>query len=61
MREKDITLISLTLAGLNARAIGLFLGIHPNYTYRRKKQLIKIIADSSAPNAPEIVEILSRY
>ena len=61
MREKDITLISLTLAGLNARAIGLFLGIHPNYTYRRKKQLIKIIADSSAPNAPEIVETLSRY
>ena len=61
MREKDVTLLALTLAGLNARAIGLFLGIHPNYTYRRKKQLIKIIADSSAPNAPEIVEILSRY
>ncbi|WP_300859158.1 hypothetical protein [uncultured Duncaniella sp.] len=61
MREKDITLISLTLAGLNARAIGLFLGIHPNYTYRRKKQLIKIIADSNASDAPEIVEILSRY
>ena len=61
MREKDVTLLALTLAGLNARAIGLFLGIHPNYTYRRKKQLIKIIADSNASDAPEIVEILSRY
>ena len=60
MREKDITFIALMLAGLNARAIGLFLGIHPNYTYRRKKQLIKIIEASNIRNKDEIVKNLTK-
>lgn len=50
MREKDLTLLSLSLAGLNARAIGLFTDMHANSTYKRKKQLIKMIADSDAPD-----------
>ena len=60
MRDRDVTLIALSLAGLNARAIGLFLGIHPNYTYRRKKQLIKIIEDSDIMNKDEIVKNLTK-
>ena len=61
MRDRDVTLIALSLAGLNARAIGLFLGIHPNYTYRRKKQLIKIVNDSLGLESSWIVELLSKY
>lgn len=60
MKEKEIIFIVLSLAGLNARAIGLFLGLHPNYTYRRKKQLIKIIQASSVPDKDRIVDLLSK-
>ena len=60
MRDKDITFIALVLAGFNARAIGLFLGMHPNYTYRRKKQLIKIIEDSDIMNKDELVKNLTK-
>lgn len=50
LREKDVTFIALTLAGLNAKAIGLFLGTHANSTYKRKTQLIKKISESAAPD-----------
>lgn len=58
MREKDITFIALMLAGLNARAIGLFLGMHPVSTYKRKKQLIKIIEESNAINDENMIQLL---
>ncbi|MDE6090187.1 MAG: hypothetical protein K2G41_05750, partial [Duncaniella sp.] len=58
MREKDITFIALVLAGFNARAIGLFLGMHPNSTYKRKRQLIKIVEASEVQNRDRIVEML---
>ena len=48
MKERDVTFVSLTLAGLNARAIGLFLGIHGNSTYKLKKQIVKQISQSGA-------------
>ena len=60
MREKDITFIALVLAGFNARAIGLFLGMHPNSTYKRKRQLIKIIEDSDVKNRAQLVELLTK-
>lgn len=50
LREKDVAFITLTIAGLSARAIGLFLGVHPNSTYKRRKQLIKYISESNAPD-----------
>lgn len=50
LREKDVTFITLSIAGLSARAIGLFLGVHPNSTYKRRKQLIKYISESNAPD-----------
>lgn len=58
MRETDVTFIALTLAGLNARAIGLFMGTHPNSTYKRKKQLIKKISESEARDKDWFVEEL---
>lgn len=50
LKEKDFTFIVLTLAGFNARAIGLILDMHTNSTYKKKKQLISSIANSSAPD-----------
>ena len=58
MREKDITFIALMLAGLNARAIGLFLGMHPNSTYKRKRQLLRIIAESTAVDKDWILALI---
>ena len=48
MKDRDVTLVTLTLAGLNARAIGLFLGIQGNSTYKLKKQIINQISRSDA-------------
>ena len=48
MKERDVTFVSLTLAGLNARAIGLFLGIQGNSTYKLKKQIVERITQSCA-------------
>lgn len=50
LKEKDLTFIVLTLAGFNARAIGLVLDMHTNSTYKKKKQLISTISNSSAPD-----------
>ena len=48
MKDRDVTLVTLTLAGLNARAVGLFLGIQGNSTYKLKKQIINQISGSDA-------------
>lgn len=58
LREKDVTFITLSIAGLSARAIGLFLGVHPNSTYKRRRQLIKYISESNAPDKDWFVDEL---
>ncbi|MDE5904941.1 hypothetical protein [Duncaniella sp.] len=50
LKERDLIFIVLTLAGFNARSIALILDIHVNSTYKKKKQLISSIANSTAPD-----------
>lgn len=61
LSEKNITLIVLSLAGLNARAIGLFTGMQANSTYKRRKQLSQLILQSDAKDKELFANELLNY
>lgn len=44
--ERDLNLLALSMAGFNGGAIGMFLNMHTNSTYRRRKQIVDIITKS---------------
>jgi len=60
IKEEDMTLATLTYAGLDYKAISLILDIRPKYYYNRRDRLVAQIERSDAPDKDFFIGMMKK-